>query len=933
VDAQFCPRCGTPTPTRALDSVAAESASPDESAERRDRIQMALGPDYEVQLRVGSGGFAEVWAALDRKLQRTVAVKVMHPVLLTSSELLERFQREAQAMAKLRHPGLIPIYSVGEHDGLAFYTMPLVDGETLRDVLAREGALPPTDVRRILHDAAAALAVVHDAGIVHRDIKPENLMLEGKQRRVLVMDFGIAKSVAGPPSALTATGMIFGTPTYMSPEQATGSKEVDPRSDLYSLGVVGFEMLTGKPPFSAPSARELIMLHVTAPAPSLANLKADIPWDLVAVIDRCLAKDPGQRWTNAGELCTALAGPRPPGILPSGRREKLLATIALLGAIAGAVVWAPWRPRVELGPDVRPRQVTFRGDVCVPRLSPNGKYAAFLSGQRYWVLDVDRDTAWAVTDMQSNAGSCAAWGAWPPRWTADSRRLVMVLRSDTTMAPWVADVPDGRARPFRQESLPFALTEALTDSLAARESLLVSYVASQDSGRSWLVVHRLGGASDRFPLPHADYGEIVGANDGRPTDRSGRALLSRSLPGDTVPRLSLVNTRSGAFVSLDLPPRWVSKAREYTVPTQSFWSGDGRALYAPPVVGTGLWRFDLADGMKGTVSRVTRLLPQVDLGIRSAVEWCPEGEVAAADTRNRLAVSRPECFVQAVLGRLGDGHSSQPWAVQTARPGAQNLLYPTLAPGEQRLVYLAEANGAYGLFSSDLPSGPPRHIATFTGRKVAGLRLAPDGRTAVVAVWDGSGWTLNLVDMRSGATHKLPGWSGSIFLNCHPFDWDPTSRRVFAADGNLMLALDGVSGATDTIRPPAESPPFVQCPAASPDGRWLAVRAAGEGENHVLLLPLKGDGPRALEGTRAVMLFPLGWRSSDQIVVLGQSVSADSDDVWIYSAQGGRRRIGRLPGSCFGAALSPDRRAVVCAERHVVQDLWIADDFDPHFKP
>jgi len=317
-DAQFCPRCGRATPTQiSAGGTTTSTTSVEQTAEQQRRIQAALDPDYEVQRRIGSGGFAEVWAAFDRKLQRPVAVKVLHPDLVATHALLERFKREAQAVAKLRHPGVIPIYAVGEYEGLAYYIMPLVEGESLRERLTREGRLPPDEAGRILREAAAALAVAHEAGIVHRDIKPENLMLEGKERRVLVMDFGIAKSTAGTQTGLTGTGMIIGTPTYMSPEQATGSKEVDVRSDVYSLGVVGYELLTGKPPFAAPSVPELIMQHVTTPAPSVAAGRADIPESLAIAVNRCLMKEPGERWKDAGELSTFLERVATPTPQPS----------------------------------------------------------------------------------------------------------------------------------------------------------------------------------------------------------------------------------------------------------------------------------------------------------------------------------------------------------------------------------------------------------------------------------------------------------------------------------------------------------------------------------------------------------------------------------------------------------------------------------------
>ncbi len=317
-DAEFCPHCGTRTPTQISGGGTTTVAVPsDQFKDQQVRLQNALGPDYSVDRMLGTGGFAVVWAAFDRKLQRHVAVKVLHPELVVALSLLERFQREARAVAKLRHPGIIPIYAVGEHEGLAYYIMPLVEGESLRQRLNREGALAPDEVRRILRESSSALAVAHEAGIVHRDVKPENLMLEGKGRRVVVMDFGIAKSTAGAAqTGLTGTGMIIGTPAHMSPERATGSKEIDVRSDVYSLGVVGFEMLAGRPPFKAASVPELIKEHVATPAPSVSSLRADTPEDLAIAVNRCLQKEPGERWKDAGDLSAFLERVSTPSAQP-----------------------------------------------------------------------------------------------------------------------------------------------------------------------------------------------------------------------------------------------------------------------------------------------------------------------------------------------------------------------------------------------------------------------------------------------------------------------------------------------------------------------------------------------------------------------------------------------------------------------------------------
>lgn len=291
-----------------VEHIRAVDAMPD-GAERssRERLQRAVGRDYAVGRLLGRGGFAEVFEAEEPRLSRRVAIKALRPDLGASHDLLARFQREARAMAGLRHPNVMEIYTVGESEGVAFFVMPLVDGESLKGLIAREGALPLDDAIRILVEAAGALEAAHRAGTVHRDVKPDNILLEGDAARVLITDFGIAKALVGDTGSNTTSGTIMGTPQYMSPEQATG-EESDHRSDIYSLGVVAFEMVTGKPPFEARTVQALIAKHLTEVAPPLRSLRPDCPQRVARVVARCLAKDPGARWLSLAEVVEALEG-------------------------------------------------------------------------------------------------------------------------------------------------------------------------------------------------------------------------------------------------------------------------------------------------------------------------------------------------------------------------------------------------------------------------------------------------------------------------------------------------------------------------------------------------------------------------------------------------------------------------------------------------
>ena len=323
-------------------------------------VQAALGKGYEVKALVGRGGFGEVWSAVDLQLGRDIAVKVLHPAMAANAEYRERFRREARAIARLRHPGIVPVYHVGESGGLVYFIMPLVRGVTLKAALLSPAGVSPEEAQRILHEAAQALREAHSHGIIHRDLKPENIMLEGDQRRVLIMDFGVAKMTQADETGLTETDTVVGSPEYMSPEQATG-RVLDVRSDLYSLGVVAYRMLAGRLPFRASTPREVLAHHVLS-APDPFDSRIHLPPALSDAVMRCLAKNPIDRWQTADELLRALTGvtpPRSPSLAEATRisgtlaertmspgRRRLLwvgGSMALLFAVTAPFPIARWR--------------------------------------------------------------------------------------------------------------------------------------------------------------------------------------------------------------------------------------------------------------------------------------------------------------------------------------------------------------------------------------------------------------------------------------------------------------------------------------------------------------------------------------------------------------------------------------------------------------
>jgi len=267
------------------------------------QLQALLAGQYTLERELGRGGMGVVYLARDVRLDRPVAIKVLPRALAADPELRERFLREARTSAQLAHPNIVPIYRADEIDGVAFFAMGFVDGENLAERLRARGPLPPAEAVRVLREAAWALAYAHARGVVHRDVKPENIMIERGTSRAIVTDFGIAQNRLATP--LTQGGMVLGSVHYMSPEQAAGDK-LDGRSDLYSLGVVGFQILSGRLPFDAAEAATVMAQQVTRPAPSLASCAPDLPSGLVAVIDRSLSKAPGERYPTGEAFAEAL---------------------------------------------------------------------------------------------------------------------------------------------------------------------------------------------------------------------------------------------------------------------------------------------------------------------------------------------------------------------------------------------------------------------------------------------------------------------------------------------------------------------------------------------------------------------------------------------------------------------------------------------------
>lgn len=339
------------------------STPPAPVADLRERLQSGLADRYHLERELGRGGMATVFLAHDLRHKRPVALKVLHPELAQTLGL-ERFQREIETAARLQHPHILTVLDSGKAAGQLWFTMPYVEGESLRDRLQREQQLPVDDAIRIATDAARALEYAHQHRVVHRDIKPENLLLT-TDGSTLVADFGIARALSGGDDHLTQTGMSVGTPTYMSPEQAAADRGLDARTDIYSLGCVLYEMLAGEPPFTGPTAQAVIAKRLSGEVPRVRHVRPSVPEELEQAVTRALAPVAADRFASAAEFARALrptvatptAMPTVPLVPAAGpgssggttprssarRRIPVVATALVLGFLIGLGVLFAWR--------------------------------------------------------------------------------------------------------------------------------------------------------------------------------------------------------------------------------------------------------------------------------------------------------------------------------------------------------------------------------------------------------------------------------------------------------------------------------------------------------------------------------------------------------------------------------------------------------------
>ena len=407
----------------------------------QQQLQDVLGAAYRIERELGGAGMSRVFVATETDLDRQVVVKVLPPDLAAGINI-DRFRREIQLAARLQHPHIVPLLAAGAKGSLLYYTMPLINGENLRTRLTRKGELPVQEATKILREVADALMYAHEQGIVHRDIKPENIIMSGNH--ALVLDFGVSKALSSSTSetstegpTLTSLGIALGTPAYMAPEQAAADPNVDARADIYAIGIVGYELLVGRTPFTGLNQQQTLAAHITTEPVPIAQHRPQIPPGLATVIMRCIEKRPSDRFQTADDLYTALepfsvtSGSTAPTAAVAAARKPFrwtpqriavaagIAGVGVMGFIASTFAFKNNSPAYIVG---ETRQVTNFADLEVqPSISPDGRTIAYAAGNasgiyRIFVRQISGGRAIPLTD----SGTQADW----PRWSPDGSKII-----------------------------------------------------------------------------------------------------------------------------------------------------------------------------------------------------------------------------------------------------------------------------------------------------------------------------------------------------------------------------------------------------------------------------------------------------------------------------------------------------------------------------
>jgi serine/threonine-protein kinase len=788
------------------------------------QLSSALAGRYAVARELGRGGMATVYLARDLRHRRSVAVKVLHPEL-SAALGAERFLREIELTASLQHPHILPLFDSGAADGLLWYVMPFVDGETLRARLARERQLPIDDALRIAGEVASALEHAHRHGIVHRDVKPENILL-GDDGQALVADFGIALAVrqAGG-TRMTRTGLSLGTPQYMSPEQATGDRGVDARSDVYALGAVTYEMLAGEPPFTGPTAQAVLAKilgdHPAAPT----RTRRTVPPHVEAAVPPALEKLPADRYGSATDFAAALAPPTGSHVAarPHVLAPRTMAALAVghdrggrrgmgVGRADGRAAAANRKcSSARSHPLFSSRVIRRRSGAADRRFAPDGRTVVYAR---------EGPTGATVRPACRRTDATTA-----PR--VRGRGQQPFFSPD---GAWVASLRRGALRKVRLDGgPPVVVTEIPPPAQFAGGSW-------GDDGRivyavGWsnavYQVSAEGGVAERVPV--ADTTQEVGTPSLLPGSRAAlvSAMPTSATTGERIAVLDLATGRLRRFGS-GFGPRYVGGHVVYATAAG--------ALYRQP--------FDLerleATGTAEQVATGLALLmggaPAFDVSRSGTLAYRVGGSPSEAANLRLTLTDRSGRELRAIPARV-------PWT-------------PRFSPDGGRIAYAARAPGrdSSDLWITDVASGATQRL-TADANESSDPQWSPDGRALAFSANAAGAKDVFVQPLDGGLRRLLTGRPGYQF----PADWSRDARAVLFVDvatvgdraGNQDLWVQPLDGGA--ARPYLRTSAREVGARVSPDGRWVAYTSDETGRDEVYVQSYPTPGRKALVSAQGGM--------------------------------------------------------------------------------
>jgi tRNA A-37 threonylcarbamoyl transferase component Bud32/WD40 repeat protein len=785
-------------------------------SEAVSRLMAALADRYVIERELGQGGMATVYLAHDVRHDRKVALKVLRPELAAVIGA-ERFLVEIKTTANLQHPHILPLHDSGEADGTVFYVMPFIEGESLRDRLNRERQLPVDEAIRITREVADALDYAHRHGVIHRDIKPENILLH--DGRPMVADFGIALAVSKSEGGtrMTETGMSLGTPHYMSPEQAMGEREITAKSDVYALGCVLYEMLSGEPPFAGPTAQAIIARVLTEEPRSLTIQRRTVPPHVEAAVQKALAKLPADRFATAAQFSDALANPAfaatvgtvataAPSARPPARQPALLALAAVALLASGLAAWGWLRVRAAEHQPAAWQYVSLGDSIVLALTGPD--------------MALSPDGASLV--VRSNVGTQSLWlkrrGALDPTPIAGTERAANPVFSPD--GEWVAFIADGKLKKVRAAGGP---TVTLADT-----------ALGGFGGAAWLddgtLVYGIPRQNQLRRVSAAGGSSTVALED--TTLRGGGMGVPVALPGA---RGVLFQYCGPSCVTTDVHVLDLRTGKQKLLlngVAQAWYLSNGYLLYARRdgvVLGA---RFDL-DHLEIT-GEALPVLEGVAVNVTLGV-----ADLTVSRSGSLVYVRAVGTSADNVVVRVGRDGAAAPTDTSWYGPFESIDLSP-----DGSHIAAGVADGAnLNIWIKTRDHGPFARLSF--GNRDRRPAWSPDGHL-VAFIRDSTGansrgGSVNAVYARPADASGPERLLGRIDRQIQEVAWSPDGRWLLLRTDNGATGAGDIVGlhtSGDTTPVPLVATSFTELnPAVSPDGRWLAYASDESGVAEVYVRP------------------------------------------------------------------------------------------------